>query len=237
MNMNICKAKRTGNRAGDMANLMNVTLMMVILAFFIVLNAISVPVDSKKKKALGSLTGSLGLLPGGLSAMSPIGSHRSLTPGPIMNKELTHASLLGKFEQYLINEKFGDKTSSMMGKGGVVLSLQNKILFSPGSAELTPKGLGIVKELAKFLSRIKGELLVEGYLSDRKIKSARYPSSFDLSNARAGALVRSLIRDGWKNKGKIAIAGYGDARPLVPNDSEKNRDKNDRMRIIYKIAL
>ncbi|VAX24548.1 Flagellar motor rotation protein MotB [hydrothermal vent metagenome] len=220
-----------------MANLMNVTLMMVILAFFIVLNAISVPVDSKKKNALGSLTGSLGLLPGGLSAMSPIGSHRSLTAGPVLNRELTHASLLGKFEQYLISEKFGGRASSMMGKGGVVLSLQSRLLFSPGSAEITPKGAGVVKELAKFLSQIKGELLVEGYSSDRKTRSARYPSSFDLTNARAGALVRSLIKDGWKNKGKIAIAGYGDARPLAPNDSEKNRDKNDRIRIIYKIAL
>ena len=235
--MKIYSAHRINNRMGDMQNLMNVTLMMVILAFFIVLNSLAVPAEDKKKKALGSFTGSLGILQGGTSPWKPTGDARSLLPGSIANEEIANAELLGKFEKYLMAQGSGKKVSAFLNSGGVELNIESSLMFPPGSASLTKDGEEIANELAGFLSMLEGELVVESHTNDRKITSARYGNATELTIARAGTLTRVMIKQGMKKKGRIAIAGYGSSRPIVPNNSKKNRAKNDRMRIAYKFTL
>lgn len=217
-----------------MANLMNVTLMMVILAFFIVLVSISVPADSKKKKALGSLVGSLGILPGGLSPTESDSKDHSIVPGPILSTEKTSFKIAMEIERAIILEKAAAKSSLFISKRSMQLTIESSVLFYPSGDRLTPSGKRIIAGLASLLSSIIDEILIEGHTSDLKIISAKFSSLDDLSIARAGRLARKLLEINPALKGKVGVSGYGGMRPLYPNDTKRHREQNDRIRIIYK---
>ena len=73
---------------------------------------------------------------------------------------------------------------------------------------------------------------VEGHTDDLPISSARYPSNWELSTARAGAAARYLIDHGVP-AARIRAVGYAETRPLVPNDSRENRGKNRRVEFLF----
>lgn len=225
----------TGRR-GDMQNMMNVTLMMIVLAFFIVLNTLAVPAESKKKAALGSLTGTLGILPGGRSPMKSKGKEISLKPDTFAGPSMKTALLLGKFESYTMETQLAEKVSTIVSKGGVMITIRSDVLFEPGSARLKLSAAGLIAEAAGILNSMEGYIRVEGYTSDRA-PSGAYRDRLELTIARAGAVTRGLVRIGGMESERLSIAGFGAMRPEYPNDSEENRAKNDRVRIIYKRAV
>lgn len=231
------KARLASNRRGDMQNMMNVTLMMIILAFFIVLNSLAVPAEPRRKAAIGSLTGTMGILIGGPSPMKSEGKEVSLQPAPMVPARINTALLLGKFESYAVERRVGEKITTLVTKGGVEITIESDLLFEPGVARFKPSAGGLLKQVANIVEQIKGGVRVEGYTSDRSVKSARYPSLLDLSIARSGAVARTLLGKGRIKRDRISVAGYGPMRPVVPNDSDRNRWKNDRIRIIYERAV
>lgn len=219
-----------------MQNMMNVTLMMIVLAFFIVLNTLSVPAESKKKAALGSLTGSLGILSGGLSPMKSKGKEISLKSDALAGPRMKTAMLLGKFESYTMRSQLAEKVSTIVSKGGVMITIRSEVLFEPGSARLKQSAAGLIAEAAGILNKMEGFIRIEAYTSDRTPAGA-YRDRLELTVARSGAVTRGLVRIGGVESERLSIAGFGAMRPEYPNDTEENRAKNDRVRIIYKRAV
>lgn len=64
------------------------------------------------------------------------------------------------------------------------------------------------------------------------MNSYRYPSNWELSGARASSVVRFLIEEFEMDEDRFTIAGYGETRPIAPNDSTKNMAKNRRVEIV-----
>ena len=73
---------------------------------------------------------------------------------------------------------------------------------------------------------------VEGHTDDRPIFTQRYQSNWELSTARATSVVTFLVENMNIPSQRLAIAGYGEFRPLGPNDSDANRAKNRRVDIV-----
>ncbi|MEZ4293025.1 MAG: OmpA family protein, partial [Myxococcota bacterium] len=78
------------------------------------------------------------------------------------------------------------------------------------------------------------ELSIEGHTDDAPISTPRFPTNWHLSAARSIAVLRYMIDAGDVDPSRIAAAGYGSTRPLVPNDSEENRATNRRVEFVYK---
>lgn len=227
-----------GSERGDMQNLMNVTLMMIILAFFIVLNSLSVPSDPKRKAALGSLIGTLGALQGGVSPMSlPKGTKGVVAKYvPITDKQVTMSIMLDKFERFVLADDMGKKTQTMVTKGGLDLTLQSDLLFNEGTASLTKQGAKLLVALGDLLKTLKGKFSVESYTSGKIVVENRFATPTDLTIARSGFIARRLIANGDVDKKRVSVAGYGVAFAILPEDSPERIQKNDHVRVVFKFG-
>ena len=86
--------------------------------------------------------------------------------------------------------------------------------------------------MAEQISRLEShDVRVEGHTDSVPIKTEQFPSNWELSAARASGVVRFLIQNGVDSS-RLSATGYGAERPLVANDSAKNRARNRRIEIL-----
>lgn len=105
---------------------------------------------------------------------------------------------------------------------GVVIELQSNAFFAPGSAELVQAAVPILQKMAETLKSPRYELYnvsVEGHTDNTPIKTAQFPSNWELSGDRATAVVRLFVDSGVDST-RLDAAGLGDTRPKVPNLGE-----------------
>jgi chemotaxis protein MotB len=123
------------------------------------------------------------------------------------------------------------KLSVKIRKGRMLISLPNDVLFDSGSAVLKKAGQDAVAQVAQALAGIPDrQFLVAGHTDDRPIRSARFPSNWELSTERAVVVTRFLISKGM-NAQSLGAVGYGEFDPLLPNDGDEHRAQNRRIEI------
>ena len=123
------------------------------------------------------------------------------------------------------------KLSVRIRKGRMLISLPNDVLFDSGSAVLKRAGQDAVAQVAQALAGFTDrQFLVAGHTDDKPIRSARYPSNWELSTERAVVVTRFLISKGMKPD-SLGAVGYGEFDPVVPNDSDEHRAQNRRIEI------
>ncbi|WP_244613269.1 OmpA family protein [Modicisalibacter radicis] len=116
-------------------------------------------------------------------------------------------------------------------KGGINLRIQDHLLFGSGDAELTDPGQGVVQGLVSLLGQYAGTVSVEGHTDSVPINTPRYPSNWELSSARATAILRYLVAAGIAPE-RLRSVGYADTHPLEPNDTAEGRAANRRVELI-----
>ncbi|MBB6250030.1 OmpA/MotB family protein [Nitrospirillum iridis] len=104
----------------------------------------------------------------------------------------------------------------------LTIAIKDRILFASGKADLAARGRGLLAALAHSLGTLPGLVTIEGHTDDVAIATARFPTNWELSSARASAVVRELIADGVE-PGRLRAVGYADTRPLDVHDRAANR--------------
>jgi chemotaxis protein MotB len=119
---------------------------------------------------------------------------------------------------------------------GLVISLKDSILFEPGSADLSyPARKTLDRLAAQLAAALNGEsrpIRVEGHTDNTPITTAKYPSNWELSTARATNIVRYLIASHHFSPADLSAAGYGQFRPVEDNSSIEGKQKNRRVDIV-----
>ncbi len=113
------------------------------------------------------------------------------------------------------------------------LTIEDDVLFDSAEAELKFGGKTVLQELATLIKGSEGIIFIEGHTDDRPIHTPDYPSNWVLASARANTVLHFLIASGIDEKRLRAIS-YGDTKPVVPNTSESNRQKNRRVSLVLK---
>jgi len=106
------------------------------------------------------------------------------------------------------------------------------VFFTSGSADLSPRMIEILGKLSPILKKLADEdhdIIVEGHTDDVPINTSHFASNWELSTARATSVVQYMIRDLNMPPQHMAASGYGQFRPLVPNDTEEHRATNRRV--------
>jgi type VI secretion system protein ImpK len=116
---------------------------------------------------------------------------------------------------------------------GTLITLKGDQFFAPGSARPDPKLQPVIQRVAEALDQVPGAVLVTGHTDDQPIRTARFPSNWELSTERARSVV-GLMAAGMKDPVRLRAEGLADSEPLVPNDSAANRAKNRRVAIILR---
>jgi chemotaxis protein MotB len=118
-------------------------------------------------------------------------------------------------------------------RGRLVLDLSGDVVFDAGKAEIRSAGKGILMEIARALqSATQGtrRFLVSDHVDDAPLKSKHFRSTWELTAARAAAVVELMVSVGVPANA-LTAAGAGEFDPVVANDSADDRAKNRRLEI------
>jgi chemotaxis protein MotB len=115
----------------------------------------------------------------------------------------------------------------------VMISVSDKLLFNTASYNLKRGAYPLLEKLAKVIkSESSMDVMIEGHTDSRTISNAVVQDNWDLSVKRATSIIR-ILEDKYKVEGKRLIAaGRGSTMPLFENNSNENREKNRRTRIV-----
>jgi chemotaxis protein MotB len=202
-------------------------LITLLLAFFVVMYSMS-QVDAKK---FGKMAEALnGVLKGG----------DNLIKTGTDNGKTGHGLLkLGSLNmiQKQIEEKFKEvgkenTVKTEITERGLVVHIMESALFREASAKLEPRAMTTLDLIAEKIANLPNHVRIEGHTDDRPINTAVFPSNWELSSARATAVVRYFINSHAIAPDRISALGYGEFRSVKPNNSIENRAQNRRVDIV-----
>jgi chemotaxis protein MotB len=125
--------------------------------------------------------------------------------------------------------KSGQMNVSQTGRG-VELEINASALFNQGEADIQPEAKKTLADAAKVLVDNEYAIEVEGHTDNAPISTARFPSNWELSSARASSVVRLFIDQGIVAK-RLKAVGSADNHPVLANDTAEGRARNRRVTI------
>ncbi|AFM01838.1 MULTISPECIES: flagellar motor protein MotB [Desulfitobacterium] len=227
-------------------------LITLLMIFFVVMYSMS-QVDANKFQAIAeSLSIALG---GGTPAQIEIGTSPS---GPNLietypvNKpkegkgpengegngkgdgtdmeNMTIEAIKQKLDKFASDNGIEAKLVSSIEERGLVISIQDTLLFESGAAEITPKAREILDKINNVLASAPNYIKVEGHTDNLPINTGRFPSNWELSVLRATNVVR--IMQEIIPAEQLSATGYGEYRPITSNNTEAGRARNRRVDLV-----
>ena len=213
-----------------------VTLLMV---FFVLLFTMS-SIDTKQMQDFQyALQSGLGILEEGRMANISVKTIQSVQDSSHINThpendrvtERNHLS--GLINDKLIQSLEADfKIQVTENPQGIQFSLEDQILFDFGKADINPPGYTILDQVAKVIKKIRNPVRVEGHTDNIPIRTARFPSNWELSVARAVNVVKYFAEVCHIDPHRLSAVGYGESQPVVANNTSADRMKNRRVEIL-----
>ena len=214
-------------------------LMSLLLCFFVLLLSMS-SMDAKKiSEAIGSLSGAMSVLEGGTK--TEISKRRIQESTPIESQdetsEMVNRIAAAVMDSNEMQEKGkGPAIQLEEAEDGFVIKLPAELLFKKGSAVIENEdAILFLKRIALIIQELpKGiETSVQGHTDNTQPgKNSPFRDNWELSTARAIAVLRELLLDGVDPK-HIDAAGFAEFRPIATNATEKGRKKNRRVEIRF----
>jgi len=226
--MTLKKRSDEGSRSSFMLTYAN--LMILLMTFFIVL--VSMGQIEEKKLKIGLYSFREAFFSGGAGIL--FGREKPLDFDYLIQQEKMK---LQKKLSASLKEILGEERKAIEivpGAEGVILRLPGRILFDLGEAELKPEARKILDKLVPALKEYQYQVRVEGHTDNLPIHTERFPSNWELSAARAINVVKYLEKKGV-NRQLLSAVGYGEYRPLFPNNTPQGRTRNRRVEIVIKI--
>lgn len=134
--------------------------------------------------------------------------------------------------KYLQEQGLDELVGTTRTEEGLILVLPEQILFNTGEAIILPEALPILDQVSELLEEIPNIVRVEGHTDSRPIHTHVYPSNWELSAARASSVIRYFIDVHDLDPERFMAVGFGETRPVAPNDGPENWAKNRRVEII-----
>lgn len=113
----------------------------------------------------------------------------------------------------------------------ITIRIRERGSFPSGKAELIQPFDSVLKKIGLALEMTDGRIVVSGHTDNVPISTSRFRSNWELSAARAVTMVHELEEKSRVDPERITIQGYGETRPLVPNDTAAQRAQNRRVEV------
>ena len=206
-------------------------MMSLLLTFFVLIVSFSSMQDTKFKDAAMSLRRAFGVM---VQPQSVIEFNDPLVPRYETHEQRDFLFEVRELEKILLDRGLASDVKMEVQADGVRFRLEAPVLFAPASVDLQPGSREVLGTLAAFLGKFPGEIQIDGHSDAAPISNARYPSNWELSAARAGAVARYFQGEGLA-PARIAAAGFGEHRPLADNATAEGRARNRRVEIFLKV--
>lgn len=113
----------------------------------------------------------------------------------------------------------------------VTIRFDSVVLFESGKADILESGKSVLQKMGSVLQGLDHPMNVTGHTDDVPIDTYLFPTNWELSTKRATNVVMFLIQSSGLEPQMLTAAGNGEFRPIVPNDTPQNREKNRRIDI------
>lgn len=206
-------------------------LITLLLAFFIVMYSMS-RIDAKK---FGAMSDALsGALDGRNLAMREREAFAKLQEnaagGPFDTSRLR--LMRDEIQKIVEDADLGQTVSSDVTERGLVIHIMEGALFETASADLTDGARAVLRVIGVKIRDSQNQVRIEGHTDPRPIHTSKFPSNWELSTARATSVLRFMVDSIGVEPGRISALGFGEFRPMVPNDSEEHMAQNRRVDIV-----
>lgn len=140
---------------------------------------------------------------------------------------------LDSLKERLSAEIADGKLSIKMEPRGLVLSLKEAAFFPPAGDGVQDEALPIISKIAESARRLPNQILLEGHTDSTPIHNERFRSNWDLSAARAIAML-NLFSDRFEiPRPRMSVSGYAENIPIASNDTVEGRRKNRRVDVVF----
>jgi len=150
----------------------------------------------------------------------------NLTEETELQQQLTKA-----IDEFGLNKAVNIKVN----QGYAQLEIQDKVLFKSSEADLTASGGALLKRLMPLLKQSVGLILIEGHTDNIPIKTAQFPSNWELGASRATSVLHFLVLQQLDSSRLRAIT-YADTMPIADNSTQEGKEKNRRVNILIKFS-
>ncbi|NRD79369.1 OmpA family protein [Bacillus sp. BRMEA1] len=233
-------------------------LLTLLLALFIVLFSMRSEDKSKMDAMIQSLYTAFNTISvfdtnsGGQSPSNTGLTTKQNTPGSIasqnssanakqilnQNKNQTESTdeqklqeFMKQMQQYIDQNHLNAEIHLTDLQEGIQITLKDSIIFDSGSDQLKANFTPILDNIAKMLQTVDNSIIIEGHTDNQPIHSTQFISNWELSGARALSVVHYLQSKSI-NPQRMRYTGYGEYKPIYPNDTPAHREANRRVNII-----
>jgi len=157
---------------------------------------------------------------------APVLEARKMAPEPLARQ------LIDDIRTFLQPEIQQGKVTVNEENSKIIVRIMAKSFFASGSDKVQEVYLPLLEKISDALTQVPGHISVVGHTDNVPIFTARFPSNWDLSNARAKMVADFLSRNPQLIN-KIDSEGRADTQAMVPNDSPEHKAMNRRIEIIF----
>ncbi len=139
-----------------------------------------------------------------------------------------------ELEDALKKEIGNYKAKLEMTERGLVVTFLSEVFFDSGKDVIREDGKNSIRLVAEVLNRDvpDSNVAIEGHTDNQPIKHSGWKTNWELSSARALAVLHYLVDDCGVEPTRLSANGYGEFRPIGANDTEEDMQKNRRVEIV-----
>ena len=201
----------------------------LLLTFFVLLVAMSEVKTQKFEEALSHFPGRTSLL-----QSEAVMQARQASPN---REQATAAEAAERYDElmaHLEENDLLDKVEVNLVENGIHMVITDSVMFASGQALLLPTSQEILAVIVRVLDDAVQSVVVEGHTDNQPIRTSQFPSNWELSSARAAAVVRFFIQQGLSlDPERYLAVGYGEYHPVTSNATPGGRAANRRVEILF----
>ena len=134
-----------------------------------------------------------------------------------------------------LKEEIGNyKAKLEISERGLVITFLSEVFFDSGKDIIRQDGKESIRRVAEVLNRDvpNSNFAIEGHTDNQSIKYSGWKSNWELSSARALAVLHYFVDECAVAPTRLSANGYGEFSPVVVNDTKENMQKNRRVEIV-----
>ena len=167
-----------------------------------------------------------------LNASGPPAAPAPIPDAAIIADRHSLSSLEHRLQTALGPEIMRHAVTLQLSHQGLLIRLQEMGFFASGSATLQPASLPVMNQIAAAITPLPNPVRIEGHTDNVPIHNQEFTSNWQLSTARASAIVQDLITNYHMSPERLSAAGYAEYHPVASNATPAGRQRNRRVDVV-----
>ncbi|MEW5954677.1 MAG: flagellar motor protein MotB [Bacillota bacterium] len=206
-------------------------LLTLLLALFIMLFAAST-IDAQKYNALREALNAA-FQGGTIGIMDQEAPDIVEFEVPATDQDLR--DLQKQLDSYIEENNLDMVLTTSLQDHSLTLTIRDHVMFDSGSAVVRPEFIYVIHEISNIVQEFPAyNIVVSGHTDNVPINNSEFQSNWDLSSARALNFLKLLLQNENVGAERFSMAGYGEYRPVAPNDTAEGRTLNRRVEVNFR---